>query len=74
MFDFRQPQLVQEFNIGPESMLIIEFHLIVKGMGKSGFLAFFLKLDPGFNIYVGNIKVYNFKQHGFNDEVCLKLF
>ena len=69
MFDFRQPQLVQEFQIGPESMLIIEFHLIVKGMRNSGFLSFFLKLDPGFNLYVGNIKVYDFKQHGINDEV-----
>ena len=68
MFDFRQPQIVQEFQIGPESMLIVEFHLLVKGMGNSGFLSFFLKLDPGFNIYVGNIKVYDFKQHGINDE------
>merc|ERR1719369_1959431 len=68
MFDFRQPQIVQEFQIGPDSMLIVEFHLLVKGMGNSGFLSFFLKLDPGFNIYVGNIKVYDFKQHVINDE------
>ena len=68
MFDFRQPQMVQEFQIGAESMLIVEFHLLVKGMGNSGFLSFFLKLDPGFNIYVGNIKVYDFKQHGINDD------
>ena len=30
---------------------------MVLGLGHPGFLSFFLRLDPGFNIYVGNIKV-----------------
>ena len=35
----------------------------------SGFLAFFLRLDPGFEIYIGNVKVFDFSHHGINDEV-----
>ena len=33
---------------------------VVQGLGHPGFLSFFLRLDPGFNIYVGNIKVQMF--------------
>jgi len=43
----------------------------MKIKGFVGFLAFFLRLDPGFEIYVGNIKVFDFKQHGINDEVII---
>ena len=56
LFDFRLPELSQQFNIPPDSDLIIEFFLIIKGMKSSDFLSLFLNLDPGCAIYVGNIK------------------
>ena len=51
----------------------MEFSLLVKGANSVGFFAFFLKMDPGFEIYVGNIKVFNFVQHGINNEVEIVL-
>ena len=67
-FDFRKPQMVQEFQIAPNSMLKIDFYLIVKGIKNSGFLSFLLNLNPGFNIYVGGFKIYDFNLQGWNDE------
>merc|ERR1712142_501637 len=67
-FGFRKPNMVEEFQTAPHSELKIDFHLIVKGMQNSGFLSFFLDTNPGFNIYVGSIKVYDFNQLGINDE------
>ena len=70
LFDFRQPSLTQEFQLEPDSLLIMEFLLLVRGVKSSGgIFSFFFKLDPGFDVYIGNIKVFNFKQHGINDEV-----
>ena len=42
--------------------------MLVKGAHSSGIFSFFFKLGPGFDIYIGNIKVFNFQQHGINDE------
>jgi len=67
MFDFRQPEMNQQFNVPKGASLLLEFNLVVQGLGHPGFLSFFLRLDPGFNVYVGNIKVFDFKQHGIND-------
>ena len=79
LFDFRQPSLTQEFKLESDSLLVMEFLLLVKGVKSSGgIFSFFFKLDPGFDVYIGNIKVFNFKQHGINDEVTfiirLKLY
>jgi len=66
-FDFRQPELTQEFIENNSSLLIIEFQLLLKGEG-GGILSLFFNLDPGFEIYVGNIKVFDFTTHGVKDE------
>ena len=68
LFDFRQPNLVQEFKLVQDSYLLIEFSLLVKGANSAGIFSFFFKMDPGFDVYIGNVKVFNFKQHGINDE------
>ena len=68
-FDFLHPSLTKEFSVRENSVLVMEFSLLVKGANSVGFFAFFLKMDPGFDIYVGNIKVFNFVQHGINNEV-----
>ena len=68
-FDFLHPSLTKEFSVRENSVLVMEFSLLVKGANSVGFFAFFLKIDPGFDIYVGNIKVFNFVQHGINNEV-----
>ena len=67
-FDFRKPKMVQEFQIAPDSMLKIDFYLLVKGIQNSGFLSFLLNLNPGFVIYVGGFKIYDFNLQGWNDE------
>ena len=70
LFDFRHPSLTQKFKIVPNSTLMVEFLLLVRGSKSSGNLfSFFFKLDPGFDVYFGNLKVFSFKQHGINDEV-----
>ena len=69
LFDFRHPNLVQEFKIDPKSALLMEFLLLVKGSRNRGLFSFFFKLNAGLDVYFGNIKVFNFEQHGFNDEV-----
>ena len=51
------------------ALLVMEFNLLVKGANSKGFFALLLKLDPGFDIYIGNIKVFNFVEHGINNEV-----
>ena len=68
-FDFRQPSLVQEFLLASDSLLLMEFLLLVKGVKNTSLFSFFFHLNPGFDVYIGNIKVFNFKQHGINDEV-----
>lgn len=68
-FDFRYPSLIREFALAENTVLVMEWCLLVKGVTSTGFFAIFLKLNPGFDIYVGNIKVFNFVQHGINDEV-----
>ena len=35
----------------------------------AGLLSFFLRLDPGMEIYVGNVKVFDFVTQGVADEV-----
>ena len=69
IFDFRHPNLVQEFKVKPESALLMEFLLLVKGSRNRGLFSLFFKLNAGLDVYFGNEKVFNFEQHGFNDEV-----
>ena len=69
IFDFRHPNLVQEFKVKPESALLVEFLLLVKGSRNRGLFSLFFKLNAGLDVYFGNEKVFNFEQHGFNDEV-----
>ena len=72
LFDIKQPNLVQQFQLAQDTFLIIQFLLMVKGYNSSkGLLSFFFTLDPGFEVYIGNIKVFDFEQHGINDEVKL---
>ena len=71
-FDFRYPSLIREFALAENTVLLMEWCLLVKGVTSTGFFAIFLKLNPGFDIYVGNIKVFNFVQHGINDEVGIR--
>ena len=35
----------------------------------TGLLSFFLRMDPGLEIYVGNVKVFDFKVNGVQDQV-----
>ena len=47
----------------------MEFLLLVKGSRNRGLFSIFFKLNAGLDVYFGNEKVFNFEQHGFNDEV-----
>ncbi|XP_023347715.1 uncharacterized protein LOC111716477 isoform X2 [Eurytemora carolleeae] len=67
-FDFRLPEMTQEFLAEENAMLLIAFQLLVKGVSSSGLLSFFLRLDPGLEIYVGNVKVFDFVTQGVADE------
>ena len=59
--------LVMEFNLVlflftyKYLLLIVQYLFsslqLVSGLGQHGFLSFFLHLDPGFHVYIGNIKV-----------------
>jgi len=69
--DFRNPTLRQEFAVEKNSMLRIEFQLLVKGKANSalsGLFSLFLRLDPGFEVYVGDVKVFDFSINGVFDE------
>ena len=70
MFDIKSPNLVQQFKLAQDAFLIIQFLLLVKGHNSSkGLLSFFFTMNPGFKVYIGNIKVFDFEEHGINDEV-----
>ena len=68
-FDFLHPSLTREFSVLEDTVLVMEFNLLVKGATSKGFFALLLKLDPGFDIYIGDVKVFNFVEHGINNEV-----
>lgn len=68
-FDFMHPSLTREISILQDTLLVMEFNLLVKGANSKGFFALLLKLDPGFDIYIGDVKVFNFDEHGINNEV-----
>ena len=68
-FDFLHPSLTREFSVLEDTVFVMEFNLLVKGANSKGFFALLLKLDPGFDVYIGNIKVFNFAEHGINNEV-----
>ena len=68
-FDFLHPSLTREISVLEDTVLVMEFNLLVKGANSKGFFALLLKLDPGFDVYIGDIKVFNFVEHGINNEV-----